>query len=608
MAEHSTACWLHFPSPEDVTNALRAQNARRRRWWLSALSLALIPLLLAGGGIFSLWRLSSAAEWLKHTTEVRLSLSALLSTMVDAEAGVRGYALTGDTEFLQPYNRAETSWRPQLSNIRSLTADNPDQQQRLARLEQLAAARIAALAELRSDYEARKPSALLTTEVRSAKIGMDALRALVGELRQEEVRLDEIRQREAILRWRSILGLFIISMVAFVLYVLVAWRRRLDSENQRRDAEERFRLMVESVKDYAIITLDREGRITSWNRGAQEIKGWSSDEIIGQHFSRFYPAEDVRAEKPQRELTIVDREGRFEEQGWRVRKDGSRFWADVVINGIRDDRGQLVGFTKVTRDLTERKVAAEALADEYQRRTEAERQSRFAQMFIGILGHDLRNPLNAISMAARLLKRKIGSPDPIVIDRISSSTQRMANMVDQLLDLTRSRLAGGIPVEKKTVDLGAIVSDVVDELRLAYPEREIRWSPPRNGGSGCAWDPDRMAQVVSNLVGNAIQHSETSTPVTVRLTLYNDEVTLSVHNEGTPIPPDLVSQIFEPYRRETVRSERSKGLGLGLFITHQVVRAHGGRIDVRSTADDGTTFIVTLPCGHTDVAATSVVW
>ena len=426
-----------------------------------------------------------------------------------------------------------------------------------------------------------------------AKRDMDALRALVGELQQEEVRLGAVREHAVLHRWHLTLWLFIGSALAFFLVMMVGWRLRSSAERTYRSTEERFRRMVENVKDYAIITLDREGRVTTWNRGAQEIKGWRADEIIGHHFSRFYPEEDVRTGKCERELEVVAREGRFEEEGWRVRNNGSRFWANVVINAIRDEKGQLVGFTKVTRDLTERRNAAELFAEEHQRRRLAEQESRFAQMFIGILGHDLRNPLNAIAMAARLLK-KIGRADPKVIDRISSSAERMSNMVDQLLDLTRHRLGGGITVEKKDGDLSEIVSTIVDELRLVHPDRTIEWTPRRE--SRCAADPGRMAQVFSNLIGNALEHSPPTSPVTVRLESMSSELVLSVHNDGSPIPTELLPNIFDPYRRNTVRSAGSKGLGLGLYITQQLVQAHGGRMEVLSTAEDGTTFTVFMPC------------
>jgi len=214
-------------------------------------------------------------------------------------------------------------------------------------------------------------------------------------------------------------------------------------------------------------------------------------------------------------------------------------------------------------------------------------------MFIGILGHDLRNPINAVSMTATLLRRKAVG-DARALDRILSSTRRMSSMVGQLLDLTRSRLAGGIDVERRLIDVGVVVSEALDELRHAYPGREIALTLA--GSLEALVDKDRLAQVISNLVGNALEHGDRSAPVNVQL--FTDDaggLCLRVHNSGPPIPPHLLPAIFDPFRRTTARDERSRGLGLGLFITQQIVLAHGGTIDVRSSAGEGTTFTVAVP-------------
>ncbi len=361
---------------------------------------------------------------------------------------------------------------------------------------------------------------------------------------------------------------------------------------QRDQSEERFRLMVEGVKDYAIFMLDPKGYVTTWNVGAQLIKGYRPSEIIGRHFSCFFSEEDIRAGKCERELAIATREGRFEEEGWRLRKGGSRFWANVVITAIWDERDQLKGFAKVTRDLTERKRSEDELAAEARRRLEAERQTRFAEMFVGILGHDLRNPLNAISMGVNLVKRR-GSAEPRILDRILNSSQRISNMVDQLLDLTRTRLAGGIPIEKRHTGLRRVVAEAIEELQLVHRDRDIRFE--KGAEIEGFWDEDRLAQVVSNLVGNALEHGDPDQPVTVRLWVAEDAVRLAVHSFGPPIPPEVLPVIFDPYRRHPVRNERSKGLGLGLFITQQIVAAHGGRLECRSTEGEGTTMTAFLP-------------
>ena len=371
-------------------------------------------------------------------------------------------------------------------------------------------------------------------------------------------------------------------------------KARVLATAQRDQSEETFRLLVESVKDYAIFMLDPRGVVATWNAGAQLIKGYRPEEIIGRHFSCFYSEEEVLAGKCERELAIADREGRFEEEGWRVRKDGTRFWANVVLTPVRDGRGQLRGFAKVTRDLTERRRSEGELALEARRRLEAENQTRFAEMFIGILGHDLRNPLNAISIGAALIKRR-GIADERVLGRILQSSERMSNMVGQLLDLTRTRLAGGIPIERAPAGLRSVVAGAIEELQLVHRDRTICLETGQEVEG--LWDTGRLAQVVSNLVGNALEHGAADKPVTVSLSAADDVVRLSVHSLGPPIPPEVLSTIFDPYRRTTARSGRSKGLGLGLFITQQIVLAHGGRLDCRSTDEDGTTLTVLLPRG-----------
>jgi signal transduction histidine kinase/PAS domain-containing protein len=270
---------------------------------------------------------------------------------------------------------------------------------------------------------------------------------------------------------------------------------------------------------------------------------------------------------------------------------------DLAFAQSLADRAALaVENTRLFREAaTAREKLAWQLSQEQQRRQEAEDTSRFAEMFVGMLGHDLRNPLNAVGMTARLLKRR-GDGDPKAIDRIVTSVERMSHMVAQLLDLTRSRLAGGIPIERTALRLGGVVAETLDELRLVYPEKAIRWN--MLGEDELPGDRVRLSQVVSNLVGNAIEHGDAKTPVTVTLSNRGDRLVLIVHNAGRPIPPPLLHAIFDPFRRTTARGELARGLGLGLFISQQIVLAHGGDIDVTSTAEEGTTFTVTLPRGN----------
>jgi PAS domain S-box-containing protein len=389
------------------------------------------------------------------------------------------------------------------------------------------------------------------------------------------------------------------------------WSRHLVSEatreleNEKRGAKEearRFRLLVESVKDYAIFILDPTGHVATWNPGAERIKGYTRPEIIGKHFSVFYPPEVAGSGKCDEELVIAAREGRFEEEGWRVRKDGSRFWASVTITALREPSGTLVGFAKVTRDLTERvknESILQQLAAEKAAHAEKARTQEFQERFVAILGHDLRNPLSAIDMGAALVSRRAASlHDEVTVrvaDRMRSSSRRMSRMIEQILDLARSRLGGGLEIKPQPMMLCPTITLIVDEIRAAHPAREIDVRCPATAAG--SWDADRLEQVFSNLVGNAIHYGDPRRPVTIDVREDGPDVIVAVHNEGPPISEALQTELFSPFRRgeRDSKTTETSGLGLGLYISRELVVAHGGDLDVRSTSTEGTTFRIKLP-------------
>jgi PAS domain S-box-containing protein len=361
--------------------------------------------------------------------------------------------------------------------------------------------------------------------------------------------------------------------------VLVGFAKLTRDLTERRQAEEetrRFRLLVESVKDYAIFILDPGGHVLTWNLGAERIKGYSADEIIGKHFSIFYPPEDVAAGTTERELEIATRTGRFEEEGWRIRRDGSRFWANVTITALRNPDGSVMGFAKVTRDLTERRKAEEtqrALAAEKAALAEKSRIQEFQERFLAILGHDLRNPLSSIDVGAGILRQRSTDPTQLrILARMRSSSLRMARMIEQIMDLTRARLAGGIELNRRPTDLCDILERVVEELRLIHPSRTIELRCIRLPGT---WDPDRLEQVFSNLVANALVHGDREGPVTIEGRVEGRVITIAVHNQGKPIPNGLQATIFNPFRRgeHDGPTAKASGLGLGLYISRRGCRS-----------------------------------
>lgn len=378
-----------------------------------------------------------------------------------------------------------------------------------------------------------------------------------------------------------------------------------------------FRLLVECVVDYAIFMLDPSGRVATWNVGASRLKGWRAEEIVGRHFSAFYPEEDIAAGKPDRELEEAARVGRFEDEGWRIRKDGSRFWANVVITALRDRDGVLRGFGKVTRDLTARRAREEAERELAARRaTEAERAraaeeqrstiaelrraenrareiGKLQEQLVAIVGHDLRTPLSVISLGASTILHRGGlAPEQVAtLARMSRGVDRMREIIAGVLDLARARQGLGIPVAKRPADLGEVSRRAVAELGPLGGGRTL--SLEVRGDAALEGDPERLLQVVSNLVGNAVQHGTGA--IRVEVAGSPAEVVLSVHNEGPRIPAQVLPELFEPFRRGSPAEVRRGGsVGLGLYIVREVVRAHGGEVEVRS--DEGwTTFTVRIP-------------
>jgi phosphoserine phosphatase RsbU/P len=230
-------------------------------------------------------------------------------------------------------------------------------------------------------------------------------------------------------------------------------------------------------------------------------------------------------------------------------------------------------------------------------KTRLDEIGEFREQLIGIVGHDLRNPLNTILMSARLLllREGLGEKETNLARKITSSASQAARLIDQLLDLTRSRLGGGIPIDPRRFDMNDVCQQVIRETEAAHPDRTLRVDV--RGDLTGVWDRDRMYQLLANLIGNAVQHGEPRSPIEVRIDGGETEVVIEVANRGEPIPPMTLPFVFDAFRQRTGQRSRTHGLGLGLFIAHQIVRSHGGSIAVTSSASDGTSFRVRLPRG-----------
>ncbi|HEU4557618.1 MAG TPA: PAS domain-containing sensor histidine kinase, partial [Longimicrobium sp.] len=324
-------------------------------------------------------------------------------------------------------------------------------------------------------------------------------------------------------------------------------RRR--AEEKLRESEERLRLLVHSVKDYAIFMLDPEGYVNSWNEGAQRIKQYSEEEIVGRHFSLFYPPES-RA-MPARLLEIARREGRVEDEGWRVRKDGTRFWADVVITALRDARGELVGFAKVTRDLTERREAELRAVAEARRAAEAEAANLAKSQFLAAMSHELRTPLNAIGGYVDLLEMGIGGPVTEVqqgyLGKIQRSQRHLLSIINDLLNFSRIE-AGQIVFESARVPLRQSIDAIVSMLEQQAVEKGIRLAVGTcPAGLAVRGDGAKIDQIILNLCSNALKFTPSGGRVTVACESRGATVALLVADTGVGIPRDQTERIFEPF-------------------------------------------------------------
>ncbi len=359
-------------------------------------------------------------------------------------------------------------------------------------------------------------------------------------------------------------------------------RKRVEESLQ--EEQERFQLLVQSVRDYAIFMLDPEGRIATWNEGARRLKGYESEEIIGQHFSRFYTEEDRKRGHPAEELEIARREGLYHEEGWRLRKDGSRFWAGVTLTALYRN-GKLVGFAKVTRDLTERMRHEQALQEAVRVRDE----------FLSIASHELRTPLTSLELQFSSLQRSSTWADERAQSKLATigrQVDRLTALVESLLDVSRV-MAGRFTLELEPVDLGRLLEEVLGRFRAqaAKVGSELVLSLPE--GVVGQWDRLRLEQIVTNLLSNALKYGP-GKPIEIGVTADADVVTLRVRDYGMGISPGDQARIFERFER-AVSQRHFGGLGLGLWIVRQIVLALGGYISVRSQPGQGSEFMVTLP-------------
>jgi PAS domain S-box-containing protein len=358
-----------------------------------------------------------------------------------------------------------------------------------------------------------------------------------------------------------------------------------------------FRLLVEGVQEYAIFMLSPTGHVRTWNAGAHRIKQYEAHEIIGKHFSIFYTPGDVARKHPEEELQIATRVGRFSEEGWRVRKDGTLFWANVLITAVRDSAGTLVGFAKLTRDMTDR-VKSE---QDRLRLVESETALKLRDEFLSIASHELKTPLTGLQLQLSGMQRAFRKqPFDITklpkmserLDILDREVERIVKLVDDLLDVSRAA-SGHLQLDLERVNLAGVVRQVVDRFEFELARAGCVVTQSLDESIEGQWDRLRLDQVVTNFLSNAIKYGPHQ-PIVIEVARQDDVARLSVRDAGIGIAAADQARIFDRFTR-AVRADHYGGLGLGLWIVRAIVEAFGGSVAVKSEPGQGAEFSVLLP-------------
>jgi PAS domain S-box-containing protein len=586
---------------------LMTPRTKARAVFLSALAL----LCLCGVAVYlSFVDFRESEHWVSHTQEVRAVLGDLEATVNAASRARMRYLISGDLSELAAYRAASRRVQTQMLTLQQLTRDNSVQIENCKRFETITNSRLQAWEEL--IVEKQQGASIEIPVVVQQNLDFATQGAAVAEqIRAEEVRLLQERVQVAYRRFDLTRGVVVTSfaLALILLYVHYRWmtaeleargqaeqgaRMAYAHEMALRQEEERFRLFIAAVQDYAIFLLDTQGCISSWNPGAQRLKGYTTEEILGRHFSCFYPVEDVEAGKPQRELEIAARDGRIEDEGWRVRKTGSRFWANVIITALRDDQGKLIGFAKITRDFTERMLAQEALRERNLELVSSEKALRNLSAHLlrtqdeerKRIGRDLHDSLGQYLAALKL------SLELLKLNLDGNQNDATVTEIDKCIQLAEESIR-----EMRTISY-LLYPPMLEEVGL---KSAIRWyiegfSQRSQIVTTFDCDPHfgrlssdaelALFRILQEGLTNVHRHSGSKT-ANIRLFTADGRATLEVQDQGNG------------FRSNKRGEEWLRSAGVGLRGMAERMRQFGGDLQVSST-ENGTVVTARIPLDTPD--------
>ncbi|MEW5716234.1 ATP-binding protein [Pseudomonas sp. SB113] len=617
----------------------------RRRWTdlplrgkaLVVISLPLVVLLLSLVLIYTTERQTARAEEdVRRVLRVQSDIQAVHTLLAEAAASVRGYLLTRREDFLPSYLNAKPQIESALLRLDRNVRDQRVREQ-LSAIKPLIDGKIDGLEDMLKDSQATPES--ISAILISNKHILDALRQHISTmltleeslLAERSAAASETRRRLLLSTWlAAICGLFgAIVAVLFLSKGIVARVQNVQRNAQRlalgspllpqppekdeigqlgtslveaglllaereralRDNEERLRLIIDGVKDYGIFALDTAGHVTSWNNGAERIKGYTEQEIIGQHFSVFYLPQEC-PQHPDMALREATRNGDYTEEGWRCRKDGTRFWASVVITAQYDGTGALRGFSKITRDITDRRAAEIALRTA---REEAERASRAKSEFLSRMSHELRTPLNSILGFAQLLDMDAPKAQKADVGHILRAGQHLLTLINEVLDIAKIE-AGSLALNIVPIPLAGTLQEALTLVSPMAADAGVQLQPlpALAADTGIVADRQRLTQVLLNLLSNAIKYNRRDGQVSIEVGVHEQRIRVSVCDTGNGIAADHIGQLFKPFERLGA-DPNVEGSGLGLALSKSLLENMDGQLTVQSQPGIGSRFSLELP-------------
>lgn len=592
----------------DPTQILKVRNLPPAMW----LGLALITLsslahlwLEFDRGIRVAPQARLAPERVAHTYEVITTAQALDRAVQDAERGQRGFLITSDPTYLDAYRAGTLAAPGLLAKLKQLTLDNAEQQRRWPSLEHQINIKFA---ELKHTLEVRERQGFeAARQIVQTNLGLDAMQSITGMLnatveaeyallRERLARIGELEREGSNAAFAG--GVLAIAVLALgVILMLAAFRNILRTEAARHESDQRFRFFVNGVTDYAIYMLDAQGNVAEWNSGAERIKGYTAGEIIGRHFSRFYTEEDRNAGLPERALAQAVKDGKYEAEAWRVRKDGTRFFASVLIDPLHDGEGRLVGFAKITRDIDERVRQQQELA-QYQK------MDALGQLTGGI-AHDFNNLVHVMKNATELLERRLQSIDPDLrnyLDMLKRNADRAAALTQRLLAFSRRQV-----LDPKPINAHSLIGDVAALLKQALGESIEIETVEAAGAWWISADANQLETAILNLAINARDAMAGHGKLTIEVSnAFLDEsyaaaqvdvkpgqyVMIAVSDTGAGMTKEVAAKAFEPF---FTTKEIGQGTGLGLSQVYGFIKQSGGHAKIYSEPGEGTTVKLYLP-------------